>query len=89
MCFCVVITLSASFQAQQISGKMQLKKETNKSKIAASNKKYSAYLFAYFTGNAKEEAIRFALSNDGYNYMALNGNNPIIVPINQFNRWST
>ncbi|MDB5246894.1 MAG: beta-xylosidase [Segetibacter sp.] len=40
---------------------------------------YSAYLFAYFTGNAKsEEAIHFALSNDGYNYRALNGDNPII-----------
>lgn len=41
--------------------------------------KYQAYLFAYFTGNAKsEEAIRFALSNDGYNFRALNGNKPII-----------
>ncbi|ALJ01192.1 beta-xylosidase [Rufibacter tibetensis] len=40
---------------------------------------YSAYLFAYFTGNTKEEeAIRFAISNDGYNYRALNGNQPII-----------
>ncbi|TDH24622.1 beta-xylosidase [Segetibacter sp. 3557_3] len=40
---------------------------------------YSAYLFAYFTGNTKnEEANRFALSNDGYNYRALNGNDPII-----------
>jgi beta-xylosidase len=41
--------------------------------------KYSAYLFVYFTGNSKsEEAIRFALSNDGYNYRALNNNNPVI-----------
>ena len=40
---------------------------------------YSAYLFAYFTGNGKsEEAIRFAISNDGFNYRALNGNEPII-----------
>ena len=40
---------------------------------------YSAYLFAYFTGNSKiEEANRFAISNDGYNYRALNSNNPII-----------
>jgi len=40
---------------------------------------YSAYLFAYFTGNSKsEEAIRFAISNDGYNYRALNSNNPVI-----------
>ncbi|HEV7329481.1 MAG TPA: family 43 glycosylhydrolase [Flavisolibacter sp.] len=41
--------------------------------------KYSAYLFAYFTGNSgNEEAIRFALSNDGYHYRALNGNQPVI-----------
>jgi type I site-specific restriction-modification system R (restriction) subunit len=31
--------------------------------------KFSAYLFTYFTGNSKsEEAIHFALSNDGYHY---------------------
>jgi GH43 family beta-xylosidase len=40
---------------------------------------YSAYLFAYFTGNSgDQEAIRFAISRDGYNYKALNGNQPII-----------
>ncbi|RPD50721.1 family 43 glycosylhydrolase [Paracnuella aquatica] len=39
----------------------------------------SAYLFAYFTGNSKaEESIRFALSSNGYNYRALNNNEPII-----------
>lgn len=42
-------------------------------------KNYSAYLFTYFTGNRKsEEAIRFALSYDGYNFKALNNNNPVI-----------
>lgn len=41
--------------------------------------KDSAYLFAYFTGNGPgEEAVRFALSADGYNYKALNGNNPVV-----------
>jgi arabinoxylan arabinofuranohydrolase len=41
--------------------------------------KYSAYLFTYFTGNNKsEEAIRFALSNDGYNFRALNSNKPVL-----------
>ena len=41
--------------------------------------KYSCYLFTYFTGNAKaEESIHFALSNDGYNFRALNGDNPIL-----------
>jgi len=43
------------------------------------DQQYSAYLFVYFTGNGEgEEAIRFALSNDGYNYKALNNNNPVI-----------
>lgn len=41
---------------------------------------YSGYLFAYFTGNTgNEEAIRFAVSNDGYRYLALNGNEPVIA----------
>ena len=41
--------------------------------------RYYAYLFSYFTGNTgSQEAIRFALSFDGYNYKALNNNNPII-----------
>ncbi|MDF7815775.1 family 43 glycosylhydrolase [Hymenobacter sp. YC55] len=46
---------------------------------APKKEKYNAYLFAYFTGNdKKEEAIRFALSNDGYHYVALNGNRPVV-----------
>ncbi|TPG71850.1 family 43 glycosylhydrolase [Hymenobacter nivis] len=41
--------------------------------------KPSAYLFTYFTGNdKKEEAIRFALSPDGYHYTALNSDRPVI-----------
>jgi arabinoxylan arabinofuranohydrolase len=41
--------------------------------------KYSAYLFAYFTGNgAGEESIHFALSNDGFTYRALNENRPVL-----------
>lgn len=40
---------------------------------------YVAYLFAYFTGNhGDQEAVRFALSDDGYNYKALNGNRPVL-----------
>ena len=40
---------------------------------------YTAYLFAYFTGNSgNQEAIRFGLSTDGFNYKALNGNAPIL-----------
>jgi len=40
---------------------------------------YVAYLFTYFTGNKiDEEAVRYAISNDGYNYKALNHNHPVI-----------
>jgi len=50
-----------------------------KSKNQVANLKTTAYLFAYFTGNSNnEEAIRFAVSNDGYNFRALNGNQPVI-----------
>lgn len=41
---------------------------------------YKAYLFAYFTGNSKnEEAIHFAISKDGYHYTALNNDKPVIA----------
>lgn len=44
---------------------------------------YTAYLFAYFTGNRKiDESIHFAISHDGYNYRALNNNNPVILSEN-------
>jgi len=47
--------------------------------IVAEDEGFSAYLFAYFTGNSgDQEAIRFALSDDGYIYKALNKNNPVI-----------
>jgi arabinoxylan arabinofuranohydrolase len=54
----------------------------NAQSVKASKKgknKYSAYLFAYFNGNAKkDESICFAISQDGYRYKALNNNQPII-----------
>lgn len=38
-----------------------------------------AYLFVYFTGNGPgEEAIRYAVSTDGYNFRALNANQPVL-----------
>lgn len=47
--------------------------------IVAEDEGFSAYLFAYFTGNSgDQEAIRFALSDDGYIYSALNNNNPVL-----------
>src|SRR3954469_19439072 len=57
-----------------------LVKNSNRRSPVVSNEAYTNYLFAYFTGNSKsEEAIRFALSNDGYNFRALNNNDPIIT----------
>lgn len=48
--------------------------------LRAKEPKCSAYLFAYFTGNTvPEEAIRFAVSEDGMNYRALNNNEPVIL----------
>jgi len=42
-------------------------------------KDYTAYLFAYFTGNrVDEEAVRYAISLDGYKYSTLNNNEPVI-----------
>jgi arabinoxylan arabinofuranohydrolase len=55
-------------------------KASKKVNVKAHGKKYSAYLFTYFTGNRKaEEAIRFAISYDGYNFKALNKNNPVLA----------
>lgn len=40
----------------------------------------SHFLFCYFVGNAPhEERIHFALSEDGYNFKALNGNREVIT----------
>ncbi|WP_209405042.1 family 43 glycosylhydrolase [Pseudozobellia sp. WGM2] len=45
-----------------------------------SSQDHTAYLFTYFTGNGEgEEAIRYALSRDGFNYYALNNDQPIIA----------
>ena len=42
-------------------------------------KDYVGYLFTYFTGNhISEEAVRFAVSMDGYSFYALNGNKPVL-----------
>lgn len=40
---------------------------------------YSHYVFCYFSGNGyAREAIRFAVSKDGFNFTALNNNQPIL-----------
>ncbi|MBP1664885.1 MAG: putative beta-D-/alpha-L-glycosidase [Bacteroidetes bacterium] len=46
---------------------------------ALAEKDKTAYLFVYFTGNnPSDEAIRFAVSTDGYRYWSLNKNNPVL-----------
>jgi len=45
----------------------------------AAKSEYAGYLFAYFTGNGPgQEQVRFAVSTDGFNYKALNGNRPVL-----------
>ena len=45
----------------------------------AAKANYAGYLFVYFTGNRiSEEAVCFALSQDGYSYKALNGGKPVL-----------
>ncbi|THU40244.1 beta-xylosidase [Niastella caeni] len=57
----------------------QQSKSNPSGKCNAVKEPYSAYLFVYFTGNSKsDEAIRFAISNDGYHYRALNSNKAVI-----------
>ena len=42
-------------------------------------KPFEGYLFAYFEGQGEQqEHLRFALSNDGVNWRALNGNRPVV-----------
>ena len=75
LCFVFCLLLTAC--GRQITGNANKGSETD-----APEEDYSAYLFTYFTGNEKsQEAIRFALSNDGYNYRALNNNKPVISSV--------
>jgi hypothetical protein len=51
---------------------------TNRSAVS-STPQPSAYLFVYFIGNKiDEEQIRFAISDDGFNFKALNNNQPVV-----------
>jgi beta-xylosidase len=41
---------------------------------------YEAYLFTYFVGNGPgQESVYYAVSKDGYNFRALNNNQPVIA----------
>ena len=69
-----------TFLTISISLVLVLFSSCNVTKHTVNQENYSAYLFVYFTGNAKtDEAIRFALSNDGYNFYALNNNKAVIA----------
>ncbi|WP_231390041.1 hypothetical protein [Sphingobacterium pedocola] len=48
-------------------------------KYGPAEKDYIGYLFTYFKGNdVNEEAVCFAVSLDGYNYLTLNNNQPVL-----------
>lgn len=53
--------------------------QTVSAKQLKANEDYVAYLFAYFNGNrVEEEAVRYAISPDGYNFLSMNKDNPVI-----------
>lgn len=67
--FCILVVSFISCGTTRKSGEKPQTKGHN----------YESYLFTYFIGNGpEEEAIHYALSEDGYNYYALNNNEPII-----------
>ena len=71
--------ISSVFAFSMLLGGSYSADAQSKVKSAVDEKDFVAYLFTYFTGNSgDEEAVRYALSNDGYNYYALNNNNPVI-----------
>ena len=73
---CILLILAISTPTIHAQTAAVIKK---RSTVVGKNENCSAYLFVYFTGNRKdEEQIRFALSSDGYNFKALNRDNPII-----------
>jgi len=58
---------------------IQSQNKTNGIPPAIADKDLTAYLFVYFTGNTiEEEAVRYAVSADGYNYYHLNDNKPVL-----------
>ncbi len=71
-------SLTVKFEAMPGSKTAKIAEVRLLSKSVADND-YVAYLFTYFTGNrVEEEAIRFAISNDAYNYYTINNNKPVI-----------
>ncbi len=55
---------------------------TTMSMQAKRNQKFTGYLFTYFEGRGEgnlQEQLRFAISDDGINWKALNNNRPVIA----------
>ena len=72
-----LMLLAACFSTTAAQDKTEQKSE--KQTVSQKKDKTSAYLFVYFTGNRKdEEQIRFAISDNGYNFKALNHDKPVI-----------
>ena len=72
-----LMLLAACFSTTVAQNKTVQKNE--KQTVSLKKDKTSAYLFVYFTGNRKdEEQIRFALSDNGYNFKALNHDKPVV-----------
>lgn len=58
---------------------IQAQNKTNGIPPGIAGKDLTAYLFVYFTGNSiEEEAVRYAVSADGYHYYHLNDNKPVL-----------
>jgi arabinoxylan arabinofuranohydrolase len=58
---------------------LQAQQSDSKTPPVLAQKDVTAYLFVYFTGNSiEEEAVRYAVSTDGYHYYSLNQNKAVI-----------
>ena len=58
---------------------LQAQQNDTKGPPVLAQKDLTAYLFVYFTGNSvEEEAVRYAVSTDGYHYYNLNQNKAVI-----------
>lgn len=72
-------TVDSEVVAQLKQKKAKKNNADGPSRSGIEEKDFVAYLFTYFTGNRPaDEAVRFAVSTDGLNYRALNGNRPVI-----------
>ena len=48
--------------------------------VSLNAQKYTSYLFAFFSNNTPEgEQIRYAISDDGFNYRSLNDGKPVVA----------